>query len=174
MESKNKIKLTKEQASILNDLYSNDELKIEQSIIKLREKGGVYSIEPLMNVYFNTSFSGIRKSIGNLFSDTKDYKVAEIIYNNLSKYGESEYLGDFLSTLWQSSIKFDNLQIFTELFILSDDKTAFECVTIIEQNTDHNNEEAKNICIDILKSNIAQLKGFKKDLALQLLDLLSK
>jgi hypothetical protein len=172
MEQKSRIKLTKEQAAVLNDLYSNNETKIEQSVKHLREKGGIHGIEPLINVYFNTQYPNIRKIIGNLFSDTKENKVTEIITENIVKYKNSEFFGEFLSTLWQASLKFDNIKLFAEIFIDSDDKTAFECLTIIEQNAEHSSDEEKAYCISLLKDNINKLVGFKKDLAVNLLDIL--
>jgi hypothetical protein len=168
-----KNKLTQEQQQIINDLYSNNEIEVIESIKKIRNKGGKYSILPLMDTFFKTDFVDVRKAIAGLFGDLKDNKVSPVITENLLNYSNHEQMGLFLSNIWQSTLAFEDLKIFTELFVISEPKASLECMTIIEQNLANISDANREECLGILKTNIAKFEGFKHELAQDLINIMS-
>jgi hypothetical protein len=165
-------KLTIAQKQILNALSSDDDKVVVKTINDIRNKGGIYVVEPLMSLYFESGKEIISNEVVKLFSDLKDNSLANTIAENILKYKKNEKLSVFVSALWQSSLKFDNLKIFFEIFITESDNTSFEVLTLIQQNAYNMTENMKTDCLKMLKSDISNLSDFKKTLAVDLLEIL--
>lgn len=170
--NENKIKYTQEQKALLLELFSQNEQQILHAIKSLRSKGGIYSIKPLMEVYFSTAYTDVRTAINNLFADIKNNKLSSEIVTNLSKYKGHKLISEFIAALWQSSLSFEDMRIFTEIFMQSADKEAFECFTLMEQNIVNASENNKSECLSIIKKDVGKLGDFKKLLAVDLIELL--
>jgi hypothetical protein len=166
------MKLTTEQKRILNDLYSVDEQVTLKTIKELRSKGGVFAIEALMEILFSNKTEEISVEINSLFRDLKDSKASIVIQSNLEKYQASEMISDFISALWQSAIPFESLEIFVKIFVAGTDKTAFEALTLIQQNAANLSDSSRKNCLILLKSDIDKLSDFKKALAVDLIEVL--
>ena len=162
--------LSKEQQQIIKELYSTDEIIVHKAIINLRNKGGLFVIKPLMEVYFSTSSQEISAAAFSIICDLKEYKAATIITENILKYKANDRISDFISALWQSAIKFDNLIVFVEIFFSGDDRTSLEIVTLIQQNGYLLKDESRKQYLDILKSKIGGLSEFKRALVVDLLE----
>lgn len=166
------MKLTTEQQRILKDLYSVDEQITLKTIKELRSKGGVFAIEALMEILFSNKTEEISVEINSLFRDLKDTKAAVVILSNLEKYHDSEMISDFIAALWQSSLPFESLELFVKIFVAGTDKTAFEALTLIQQNAANLSDNSRKNCLLILKSDIDKLSDFKKALAVDLIEVL--
>ncbi|MBN2778405.1 MAG: hypothetical protein JXR36_12215 [Bacteroidales bacterium] len=166
------MKLKNEQQQILKDLYSVDEQVTLKAIKELRSKGGVFAIEALMEILFSNKTEEISVEINSLFRDLKDSKASIVIQSNLEKYQTSEMISDFISALWQSAIPFDSLEIFVKIFVSGNDNTAFEALTLIQQNAANLSDNSRKNCLLIVKSDIDKLSDFKKALAVDLIEVL--
>lgn len=167
---KNIENLSKEEQKIINDLYSTDDQLVRSTIKSLRNKGGLFVIKPLMEVYFSNLSQEISSSALGIVRDLKESKAATIIMDNIVNYKANNRIPDFISALWQSAIKFDNLEVFVKLFVSGDDRTSLEIVTLIQQNAYLLNNESRKQCLDILKSEIGGLSEFKRALVVDLLE----
>lgn len=170
MEQKDK--LTTVQKQILVGLDSEDDKIVIKAIKDTREKGGEYVIEPLMKLYFTHESKDVVKEISQIFADLKDSKLNSIITENLVKYKENERLSVFISYLWQSAIKFEDMKSFVELFVSGDDPTSLESLTIIQQSADLINDKSREQCLELLKSELSGMNDFKKTLSVDLLEIL--
>jgi len=170
MEQKNK--LTTGQKQLLVGLYSSDDKIVIKSIKDTREKGGTFVIEPLMELYFTHKSTDVYKEIPAIFSDLKDSKLNLLITDNLLKYKGNERLSVFISSLWQSSVKFEDIKSLVEIFISGDDSSSLETLTLIQQNADMLNDAIASECLNILKSELSGMNDFKKTLAVDLLEIL--
>ncbi len=170
MTSNKKLSVLEKQ--ILANLKSKDEKVIIKSINDIRESGETYVIKPLMELYFNTSSQNITKETLNLFRDIKDSKYNLIISNTLEDYIRSSKMTDFISALWQSSIKFEDISVFIKIFIQCEDTASLEALTLMQQSADTIKPEIREKCLKILKSELTKLTPFKKQLAVDLLDIL--
>ncbi|MDD3860752.1 MAG: hypothetical protein PHW83_11180 [Bacteroidales bacterium] len=164
--------LTKEQKEILQGLFSTDEKKVLDSIKLLRTKGGVYSVKPLLEIYFTTKSDSVRDAVYAVVCDLKISKTAEIFANNIEIYSKHEGLAKLLSAFWQSSIKFSELLPFIKLFVKSDNLAAVEILTIVEQNIANVSDDDKRKCDELITSKISELEGFKRDIAKEILVML--
>ncbi|MDD2635290.1 MAG: hypothetical protein PHW82_07300 [Bacteroidales bacterium] len=167
----NKQNLSKEQQQIISDLYSSDSQIVHKTIKKLGDKGGLFIIKPLMDVYFSNPSKEVVLASFDIVRDLKESKAARIIIENILKYKTNDRLSDFISALWQSAIKFDNLEVFVEIFVKAEDTTALETVTLIQQNGYLLTDESRKKCLNILKSEIGGLSEFKKALVIDLLEI---
>ncbi len=166
----NKQDLSKEQQQIIKELYSTDEIIVHKAIKNLRDKGGLFVIKPLMEIYFSTSSQEVSAAAFGIVRDLKESKAGIIITENILQYKANNRISDFISALWQSAIKFDNLEVFVELFVIGDDRTSLEAVTLIQQNGYLLNDESRKHCLDIIKSEIGELSEFKRALVVDLLE----
>jgi len=167
---KNQQKISEEQQKIINDLYSTDDQIVSKTIKDLRNKGGVFAIKPLMEVYFSTSSAEISTAAFSIIRDLKASQASVIISENIIRYSANDKISDFISALWQSAVKFDNLKVFVEIFVGGNDKTSLEIVTLIQQNAYLLNDDSRKECLDVLKYEIGELNSFKKALIVDLLE----
>lgn len=158
-------KLTKEQKQFLLGLFSSKEIEVIDSINKIRESGGSYSIKPLMQVYFSTPFKSVEQSIFELFSDSKDNSISAIITEDIAGYTENKNFSKFISALWQSSLKFDSLLPYISIYDKADDLVAIEIFSLIEHNAENLSMDEKSNCKAFLKAGLSKYFDFKKKLA---------
>lgn len=162
---------SKEQQKLIVDLFSSDDKLVLQTITELREKGGEFSIKPLVKAFFSTKSNDVRQSIYGLFCDLKDESVASTVYTSIQGFEKDGNMELLLSSFWQSAIQFENLAVFVKIFVESDDKTSFEAFTIIEQNASNIDDKERDNCLEVLKSGIGLLSDFKKSISLTLLEI---
>jgi hypothetical protein len=165
-------KLSREQKQILARLYSSKEQEVLDSLGKIRNGGGEYSVKPLMEVYFSTPFKSVEESIFELFSDSKDNSISAIITEDISKHAENKNFAKFVSALWQSSIKFESLLPYISIFDKAEDLVAVELFTLVEQNAEHLSMDEKSNCRAFLKAGLSKYSDFKKNLAEEMIKIL--
>ncbi|PLX06180.1 MAG: hypothetical protein C0596_17000 [Marinilabiliales bacterium] len=169
MEENKKLSIAQKQ--ILKDLENKDDNLVLKAVRDVREKGGSFVIEPLMDVYFKHKSNDIAGEICNLFQDLKDNKLNKLISDNLISYSSNERMSAFVSALWQSSIKFEDTKVFLQIFVDGNDATSLEALTLIQQNADMITDSMSDDCLKLLKSEITNLSDFKKNLAIDLLEI---
>lgn len=158
-------KLSKEQRQILAGLFSSKEQENLDALGVIRNSGGVYSIKPLIEVYFSTPYSSVSESIYELFCDSKENSISSFITEEISKHSANKNFAKFVSALWQSSIKFDSLLPFIGIFDKAEDLVAVELFTLIEQNVEHLSMDEKSNCRAFLKAGLSKHSDFKRNLA---------
>lgn len=168
----NKSKITKEQKEILLGLFSTNEVAVLESIEKIRDKGGDYSIKPLLEIYFSTPYVAVRNSVYELICDLKDSKIAAILEQNIETYQNKEHLPKFLSALWQSAVKFSSLMPFLRIFDNGDELIAVEILSVVEQSAGSVSDVEREESFKFIKSKISDYQGFKKTIAEEILELL--
>ncbi len=168
----NNIKINKEQREILLGLYSSNEVAVLQSVERLRNKGGEYSVKPILEIYFSTPYIAVRNSIYELVCDLKDSKIATMLEQNIETYQNKEHFPKFLSGLWQSSVKFTTLMPFMRILDNGVDMVAVEVLSIVEQSAFNISDKEREDCSEFVKSKISAYEGFKKTLAEDILEVL--
>jgi hypothetical protein len=158
-------KINNEQRQILAGLFSSKEQECLESIVAIRNVGGVYSIKPLIEVYFSTPYSSVSESIFELFCDSKDNSISVIITEEISKHSANRNFGKFISALWQSSIKFDSLLPYMSIYDKAEDLVAVEIFSLVEQNAEHLSMDEKSNCRAFLKAGLSKYSDFKRNLA---------
>ena len=156
-------KLTKQQIELLNNLDGDSEQQSLNAIENLRDCGGEFAVEPLMDKFFSTTSDEIKNKIGKLIVDIKSSTAGDIIGKNILKYENKEKLNMFLKYLWESSLNFNDLQPFIKLLFSEDIQTAIESSTIIEENLHKINEENKDLCLKYLKEHSVK-DNFQKNI----------
>lgn len=165
-------KLSKEQKKIVADLYSPDEAVIIDTLYTIREVGGEYCIQPMIEVFFSTPFANVRQEIGRVFVDLKSAKVSRQILESLAGYMDHVHIAEFISNLWQSSVVFDDVTMFVEKFVDADDMLALDCLSLVENNLGNLTRESKIRCREIVNANFSQFADMKKQLATDLVSIL--
>lgn len=163
-------KLTKEQKQNLAGLLSNEENSVLKSISSIRTHGGKYSIKPLMEIYFSSPHKSVEEAIYQLFCDTKDNSISELIMEVISNYTTKPRFPQFISALWQSYVSFNTLLPFVSIYDTADDLLAVEIFTLIENNVENLSREEKSNCKAFLKANINKYGEFKKNMASQMIE----
>lgn len=166
-------KLSKEQKKIVADLHSPDEAVIIDTLYAVREVGGEYCIQPMIEVFFSTPFANVRNEIGRVFIDLKSAKVSKHILESLAGYMNHEHIAEFISSLWQSSVVFDDVTMFVEKFVEADDMLALDCLSLVENNLGNLTRESKIRCREIVNANFSQFADMKKQLANDLMSILA-
>lgn len=165
--------LTKEQKKIVADLYSSDDEVVNAAVDTIREVGGEFCIAPLIEIFFSTPFVEVRQNIGRVFVDIKSTRVSNAIIENFAKYIDHELSGDFISNLWQSSVVFDDVTLFVEKFVKASDLVALDCLSLVENNLGNISDESIERSKQIINSNLADFGDVKRQLAEDLLQILS-
>lgn len=165
-------KLTKEQKSILADLYSPDEEVIVNTLYRIREVGGEYCIAPMIEVFFSTPFVNVRTEIGRVFLDLKSSKASKQIIDSLSAYMQHELIGEFITSLWQSAVVFDDVVPFVEKFVEADDMLALDCLSLVENNLGNITEDSLVRSREIVRNAFPSFTGVKKQFAMDLISIL--
>ena len=156
-------KLTKQQIELLKNLDSDSEQQSLKAIEDLRNCGGEFAVEPLMDKFFSTTSDEIKTKIGKLIVDIKSSTVGDIIGKNILKYENKDKLNIFLGYLWESSLNFTDLQPFVKLLFSENIQTSIESSTIIEENLHKINEENKDLCLKYLKEHSVK-DNFQKNI----------
>ncbi|HOK37392.1 MAG: hypothetical protein WHW07_10260 [Bacteroidales bacterium] len=155
------IKLTKEQKQLLEELFSKDEEVVLNALNRIEEVGNVVFIKPLLELYFSSLTVKAKKAVEKIFSNIKVKNVAEEVESVVAEYKHHKEIKNIIVALWESSINFNDLRPFCEIFVVADEQTALEIFTLIEQNianqSPHNNKE----CLNIISSDKKHYSDFK-------------
>jgi hypothetical protein len=171
MEEINK-KLNNIQKEILAGLYSANEIAVLQSVAKMHNHGGNYSIKPMLEIYFSTPFPAVRDAIYELMCNLKDAKTSAIIEQNIETFQDKENFAKFLSAIWQSAVKFDTLMPFLRILDNGDEMIAVEVLSIVEQSSFNISDSEREICIKFIELKLTDYQGFKKTIAENILEIL--
>lgn len=164
--------LSEEQKQIINNLFNNDENIVISTLNKIRDKGGIYTIQTILNLFFNTKSESVKNNIYELFCDLKDEKIAKIITENIENYQDKPEFSKIISALWQSSLHFENLLVFLSIFDKAkDDTILIELFTLIEENFHNLNQEEIKNCKDFFKPKYQNYSSLKRQLAEDILSL---
>ncbi len=166
-------KLSKEQKKIIADLHSPDESVIIDTIYAIRDIGGEYCVQPMIEVFFSTPFENVRQEISRVFVDMKSSKAAKYVLEALPAYMNHKLIGTFISSLWQSSLVFDDVSMFVEKFVNADEIMALDCMSLVENNLGNLKPESAQHCYEIVKNNFSSFEGVKMTLAQELMEMLS-
>lgn len=163
------IKLTKEQKVLLADLVSSNESVVLEALKKLEKVGNVLFIKPLFDLYSSTNSENIKSNIIELITNLKDNSASYEIVKIIQDYKKVREFRKIISAIWESSIHFNDVEVFVKLFVDADEQTALELYTVIDQNISFISDNNKSKCNQILMDSNNNFSEFKRKLAEDLL-----
>jgi len=175
MGKKNSNKPKSNEEIIRKALYSYDEDTITQTLNFLRENGNTKIIPDLINVYNGYRNTSIGKKIYNVLLDLKCSDAAGLIVNAIEDNQYSAIRKDLLSLTWMTSLDFSKyFNKFVDWFISFELSLAFEAFTAIEyMHFSMENDKLKK-SITLLRESITEIDESKKELLVDLVNLLEK
>ncbi len=164
--------LNKEQQNLINNLLSQTETKVLETLSIIRDQGGIFAVETILNIFFKTESLFIKDNIYELFCDAKDKNLSNVILNNVAKYQNEPDFSKLISAFWQSGLHFDNIIVFLEIFNnTNSDNLLVEIFALIEENFNNQNQEIKDKCYSYIKAKLSNYHDFKRQLAEEILKL---
>lgn len=135
-DNKKKVKET-----ILKDLFSSDEKLVIRAIDRTKKHADESFIEPLLLVYKEGSES-VQSKVNEILCALKTSAAEQPLASALSDERFSGLHGDILRFLWNSGFEpVDHLPVITNCMISGDYMTAVEGMTLIEQLSEHIDDE---------------------------------
>jgi hypothetical protein len=154
------------QDSLLSDLQSSDETKIISALDKIKEKGNVAMITPMMDVFEDTDNELIKEMIRTIFSELKVSTALVPLVEGLQRNND-ELNEVILFSLWHAN--FNPILFIEEIVSVCCEgsyMTALEGLTLIENLEGPFNEEvllaAKNVLTEYFQE-VDKVEG-KEDL----------
>ncbi len=133
MENKNR---NTTNQTIVEKLYSNDELEVLSAIDELREKGNFAYIPLLLGCYERKDSTLIRRKITELLTDVKNPEIVPIIIEELKKTTSKEIRSLLLTVCWSSGLNYERyFNDFVDIVLNADYLSAFEALTVIDNFT---------------------------------------
>lgn len=152
----------------------NDELAIA-FLLELRNSGGLYLVNPLLEVLISNRGETLKRTIVDLLTDVKEKEAVDLYINFLKAKFPAEHITEVVTICWQSRLNFSqHIDIFFEILIRGDYQTAFEAFTVIENNIDDLSSEQLSHYIGIVKKNVAKANRDKQLLLLEMVSTLDK
>jgi len=155
-------------------LFSGIQTTVIETIDRIRKSSCFEVTDALFDLYLTTQSPEIKNNLFQLFIDIKDVRFADKIVEYLLKRKYTSIIYDIVSITWQSGVDVSKkIDVFVDIFIEKDLKTAIECFTVIEENAySLPNEKRFEICSRI-SARLADISSEKKELATELIKCLS-
>lgn len=164
----------KAEKKLIEDLSSSMDEVVLKALTKVKDKGTVNVIEPLIDAYFSTENGKIRQEISEILNSLKISTATEVLVNALDEnaHDRNQLI---LNALWNSNLdssKFMNKIM--EIAVTGDYLTAFEALTVLDNLDEVIEEEQLTECKLILNNYFGGTPDDKADILKQILMLIIK
>ena len=132
-------------------LSKDNSLLITEAIGLLREEQPFEgAISLLITCYDKTQDEIIRKAIEGFLNDLKDQSASSEIINEIKKTWKIDTLNMIVSSCWQSGLNYSSYSAdLAETFLKGNYITAFECLTVIEENVSDLSRKKKDAILSV-------------------------
>ena len=172
MVENRKIKKNKE---VLSRLNSGKAASIINAIGELRVIGNVNYLPDIFNTYHERQDVTVKHEIANFISDLKDENAADYIVNFIKDIKNEEDVSLYVSSCWQSRVKFTRFTgFFIDLIAGHSYQTSVEAFTVIENCLPDIDKDTIKQHVQTLKSNINRANKEKKLFVLEIIKILGR
>jgi hypothetical protein len=163
----------KQLASILD---KDNNILISESIKLLREELPFEGAIGLLTSYYNkTDDFSIRRTIEGFMNDLKDQSACIEVINEIRKNPKEDTTSMLVSSCWQSGLDYSEYSIdLAGIFMTGGYVTAIECLTVIEESANKLSAGKRKEIIKLLENSPQSHFNEKKELTLELLDILNR
>ncbi|MBN2662499.1 MAG: hypothetical protein JXR68_02515 [Bacteroidales bacterium] len=156
-------------------LYSSDSDSIKELLIHLRTEGNVKILPDVINIYKGYKKTKLGENIYDFLCDIKCSDATNLLIDFINNKDFFEIRKELVSLCWQTGLDFAKyFMYFVDLFIKTDLQTAFEAFTTIEYIELEKNDPVINLAIDKLQLSIDQIAEDKKELLVDLVNVIRK
>lgn len=153
---------------------SSDE-KVLSMLIDLKKHGELFYLNSLLNMLIGKRSEPLKKALAEFVSDLKIQAAVPIITSFVSSHNSDKAISGIVTASWQSCLDFSqHLDPFFQLLISSDYHTAFEAFTVIENNIDGLSTDGLIKAIELINSELSNVKQDKKTLLLEMVSVLDE
>ena len=163
----------KELRAILN---KDNNLLTTEAIGLLREEQPFEgAISLLVSCYDKTEDETIRKTIEGFLNDLKDQSASSEIISEIKKPWKIDTLNMLVSSCWQSGLNYSFYSTdLAETFLKGNYITAFECLTVIEENVSDLSRKQKDAILSVFVQGNVPASDEKYMLVMELIAVLKK
>ncbi len=159
--------------NILKGLQSSDSLKVIETLEELRVSGKVSDIPLLLEMLQVSKNPEIKAKITDLFANLKESDAIPLIVDAIRNLRFAPELKDLLATCWENGLDYSQyLSLFVDILIDGDFLVAFEAYTVIMNMTSTIDQAKIDIEIDRLEEVVKNEQEQKRQLYLDVIDLL--
>ena len=165
--------LTQKQKQLLTDLQSKNETIITEALKAVPEDGSPEMMPYLVSLWTSNPNQEIAHLLEKVLFNLKDVKVIPVLLNMLKSELFAKDRASIMNVIWQSGLDVsEETVLFTNIAIAGDYMTAFEALTIID-NQEELPEEQIHESIRMLdkainkKSDIQALLGNLRQIFLE-------
>ena len=146
----------------IKNIESGKTEKILEGIKVLRESGVPETVNNIADLLLETDNPEIKKNCCSFLNDLKDQKAVPHLVSIIKNKNYESIKQNLVTACWQCNLEFkDYINEFTDLAINSDYITAYEALTVIENNITSISEEESKSSINKIKETILKQKDDK-------------
>lgn len=162
----------KAEQKLIEDLSSSMDEIVLKALTKVKDKGTVNVIEPLIDAYFSTENAKIKQEISEILNSLKISTATEALINALDEnaHDRNQLI---LNALWNSNLDSSkHMNKIMEIAVTGDYLTAFEALTVLDNLDEIIEEEQLTECKLILNNYFGGTTDDKADILKQILILI--
>ncbi len=159
---------------IIENLKSNDENIVTESIELLRDEGTIEAVAPLVSLWINNNSTSIKQDVVSFLCDLKHQGSVQAIMQllNDAEYAEAHKM--LLSVCWLSCLKFDEyLEYFIDIVYTAPFDVAFEAFTVIENMQGQITVDRKNSLLNYVNNKQTAVESANEALTDDLTDIIN-
>lgn len=137
------------------DLFSGNDKKVAEALHEIPEEGDASLIPALVAVASTNNREDIRLQVEKILFSLKDNQVVPYLVTELQNAKTDEIQALVAGAIWQSGLDAsEEIVAVCETATKARYLTCLECLTVIENNTDHATERDIQECIGIVAEAI--------------------
>ncbi len=144
---------------ITTAIFSQKENKVLKALDIIKKNGDAELFNIILELLNIEENEKIRDKIIDIINNVKLQDVVPVIISAIKEIRFSKSLYILLTSCWMSGLEYEKyIDVFTDIFIISDFLTAFEAFTVIE------NMDNEKIPSDILEKSYKKLSSEKENI----------
>lgn len=156
-------------------LKSKDKKIVLSKLRELKTSGNANILPYILDLLESSDSSEIVQEVLNLIRDLRDQQSVPIIVDFIQKNIKGIYIGEIVSSCWQSRLDFHAyLNIFATCFLHGDYQTSLEAFTVIEEMLWKSSNSQIESCKEILVDNVSKVNDEKKPLYRELIKVIDE
>lgn len=170
--SEKSVTKNKAEQKLIEDLESSMDNIVLKALDKVKDKGTVNVIEPLIDAYFSTENTKIKNEVKEILNSLKISAAAEALVNALDEnaHDRNQLI---LNALWNSNLDSSkHMNKIIEIAVTGDFLTAFEVLTVLDNLDEVIEEEQLVECKLILNNYFGGIPDDKEEILKQILVLI--
>ncbi|HRW62012.1 MAG TPA: hypothetical protein P5132_00920 [Bacteroidales bacterium] len=161
------------QKEIIKNIKSGNKDLILEALKVVEQNGNSEILKHMLILYKETTVDVLREKIIKILDNLKNQDCAPVLAESIHNTSSKEELFYLVSACWKNGLNYhDYLEIFVNIFIVSDFNLAFEAFTVID-NMDEVNDVMAQKCVNSLQKEFSKLKQDKQALGKELIQIIN-